>query len=340
VSKSADEAVSVYTDLRRRLAAIPGVIGVSMSEGALIGDGRSASTVLPVESDATDSVSVLGVGPGFLSTMQMPLVHGREIGEMDTRPGARPVVMVNESYARKFFGDADPSGRLLKAPRDSARIAALRFEVVGVARDMRYGRMVGDYPPVVFVPFSHFFFGDVRQLVFALRTSGDAASYERQVRQVVRDISPRMPVTRVATQVDLIGRLIAAPILLARLCATFALLALTIALVGLYGSVSYDVSRRMPEIGVRMALGARRGQIVRLVLGRVFVLAALGVALGVPAALYASTFARAYLFGVTSSDPVTIVAATGALLAAALMAAYAPARAAARLNPTLALRRD
>ena len=117
-------------------------------------------------------------------------------------------------------------------------------------------------------------------------------------------------------------------------------MALTIAIVGLYGSVAYDVSRRTPEIGVRMALGASRGHIVRLVLGNVVLLAAAGIALGVPAALVASTFARAYLFGVTSRDPLTIVLAVGVLLTAALMAAYSPARTAARLDPTLALRRE
>jgi ABC-type antimicrobial peptide transport system permease subunit len=162
--------------------------------------------------------------------------------------------------------------------------------------------------------------------------------YEKPVRQIVHDASARIPITRVATQASLIDRVIATPILLTRLCVTFALLALAIAVVGLYGSVAYDVSRRTPEIGVRMALGATRGQIVRLVLGNVFVLAAAGLVLGVPAALVASTFARTYLFGVTSRDPVTMVAATAVLLAAALAAAWVPARAAARIDPTSALR--
>jgi ABC-type lipoprotein release transport system permease subunit len=177
-------------------------------------------------------------------------------------------------------------------------------------------------------------------MVFEIRTTSDPLSHEKTVRQIVHEAHSRIPVTRVATQTNLIDRVIATPILLTRLCVTFAILALTIAVVGLYGRVAYDVSRRTPEIGVRIALGARRGQIVHLVLGNIFVLAAAGVVLGVPGALFASSFARAYLFGVTSRDPVTIVGATGVLLGAALVAAYGPARAAARLDPASALRRE
>ncbi|HEX7778898.1 MAG TPA: ABC transporter permease, partial [Vicinamibacterales bacterium] len=335
-----DGAITIYDDLRRRFAAMPGVAAVGMSESALMGDGTSATTVVPAGSRLTDSVSILNVGAGFLATMEVPLARGREIGEIDTRPGAKPVVVVSEAYARAYFGDANPLGQLVTIPNDSARVAALGFEIVGVARDVRYGNLLVERPQVVYIPFSHVIFDQLGEMVFVIRTTSDPFSYEKPVRQIVHDASSRIPVTRVATQTSLIGRVISTPILLTRLCVTFAILALVIAVVGLYGSVAYDVSRRMPEIGVRVALGARRGQIVRLVLGNVFVLAVAGVALGVPGALLASTFAKAYLFGVTDRDPLTIVGAIGVLLGAALLAAYAPARAAARLDPTLALRRE
>ena len=335
-----DRAIAIYGDLRRQFAAIPGVEAAGISEGALLGDGTSMTTVVPVGRKPDDSVLVLNVGAGFLGVMQVPLASGREIDEHDSRAGATPVVVVSEAYARAYFGDANPLGQFVRIPNDSARVAALRFEIVGVARDVRYGRLLLEHPPVVYVPFGHRIFDVLHPMVFAIRTSSDPSSYEQTVRQIVHGASSRIPITRVATQASLIDRLIATPILLTRLCVTFAVLALTIAVVGLYGRVAYDVARRTPEIGVRMALGARRGQIVRLVLGNVFVLAAAGVVLGVPGALFAATFAEAYLFGVTSRDPVTLVAATGVLVLATLIAAYAPARAAARLDPTSALRRE
>jgi hypothetical protein len=319
---------------------MPGVVAVGLSESAIVGDGTSSATVVPAGQEPKDSVSILTIGAGFLGTMEVPLARGREIGDMDTRPGAKPVVVVSEAYARAYFGDANPIGQLVSIPGESARVGALGFEIVGVARDVRYGRLLVEHPRVVYIPFSHMIFDRLSEMVFEIRTTSDPLSHEKTVRQIVHEAHSRIPVTRVATQTNLIDRVIATPILLTRLCVTFAILALTIAVVGLYGRVAYDVSRRTPEIGVRIALGARRGQIVHLVLGNIFVLAAAGVVLGVPGALFASSFARAYLFGVTSRDPVTIVGATGVLLGAALVAAYGPARAAARLDPASALRRE
>jgi macrolide transport system ATP-binding/permease protein len=334
------EAITIYDDLRRRFAAMPGVVAAGMSERTLMGDGRSFTTVLPGGPHAKASVPYLNVGARFLTTMEVRLLKGREIDDNDTRPGAKPVAVVSDAYASKFFGDANPLGQRLSIPSDSAGVAPLGFEIVGVAADVRYGRLLVERPPLIYIPYSQMTSEGLNQTVFAIRTSADPSSYERSARAIVRGASSRIPVTRVATQSSLIDRVIATPILLTRLCATFAMLALTIAVIGLYGSVAYDVSRRTPEIGVRVALGAGRRQIVRLVLGNVVLLAAAGIVVGVPGALFASTFTKAYLYGVTERDPITLVAATAVLLGAALLAAYGPARAAARLDPTRALRQD
>jgi hypothetical protein len=313
---------------------------VGLSGSAIMGDGRSFTTVVPAGRKLEGSSAILEIGAGFFRTMAIPIVRGRDIDERDDHPGAAPVVVVSEAYARAAFGDQDALGQHVRIPNDSEAVARLDFEIVGIARDVRYGNLLREPRPIVFIPFSRAIFDNLREMVYVIRTKADPPGYERSVRQIVHETGPLIPVTRVATQARLIDRMIATPILLARLCVTFAVLALTIAVVGLYGSVAYDVSRRIPELGVRMALGASQRQVVRLVLGKVIVLAGAGVALGVPGALFAASFARTYLFGVTTRDPWTIAVAIGVLLAAALAAGYAPARVAARLDPALALKRE
>jgi predicted permease len=333
-------AAEIYRDLRSRFAAIPGVVAVSMSDSALMGDGRSGTTVVPVGIAPKDCCYTVSIGAGFFRTMEVPLARGRDLDETDERTGAKPVVVINESYAREYFGNANPLGQRLEIPSGPPKVAGLAFEIVGVARDVNYGRLVGERPAIVFVPFQHAVFGSLQAMVYEIRTSLAPADQEKAIRQIVHDVNARIPITRVAMQTGLIDRLIATPILLTRLCVTFAILALTMAVVGLYGSISYDVSRRTREIGVRMALGARRGQVVRLILGNVVVLAAIGIALGVIGALYASKVAQAYLYGVTPRDPMTVTGAILVLLTATCLASYAPARAAARLDPTQALRNE
>ncbi len=333
-------AIEIYRDLRRRFAAMPGVDTVGMSDMTLMGDGSSSTTVRPAGTEIKNSSDILNVGAGFFRAMEVSLVKGRGIEDDDVRPGAKPVVVVSEAYAQKYFGNVNVVGQRLEMPDDGPRVAALSFEIVGVARDVRYGRLLLERPTLVYVPFNHAIFGAVRDIVYEIRSNPAAGAQEQTIRQIVHDANSRIPITRVATQTALIDRQIATPILLTRLCTIFAALALTIAAVGLYGTVSYDVSRRTQEIGVRMALGARRAQVMRLVIGNVFVLAAFGIALGVPGALFASKFAETYLYGVTGRDPLTIAGAVGVLLVAALLASYVPARVAAGLNPTAALRRD
>ena len=331
-------AAQIYRDLRRRLSAQPEFVSVGMSDMPLLGDGSSSATVIPVGRASTGSSSVMHVGAGFLRTLEAAIIRGRDITEDDEKAGAKPVVVVSDAYARAHFGDENPLGQLLNIPGESPELARLNFEIVGVVRDLRYGRLLDERPRVVFVP-SRIFDGE-GHMVFAIRTHSDPMRYEQAVRQIVRETSSRIPITRVATQTSLIDRLIPAPILLTRLSVALAILALTIAVVGIYGNVAYDVSRRTREIGVRMALGARPAQVIWLVLGTVSVLATAGVAVGVPAALAASSIAESYLYGVTSRDPITIAGAIGVLLGAACLASYAPARVAAAMNPTAALRNE
>jgi ABC-type antimicrobial peptide transport system permease subunit len=177
-------------------------------------------------------------------------------------------------------------------------------------------------------------------MVYALRTSGDPLGYVEAARDVVRQADPRVPVSEVRSQAADVDRTIYQEILFARLCGAFAMLALVIACVGLYGTVSYGVARRTSEIGLRMALGARREGVVRMVLGEVAGLAAGGIVAGLAAAVAASKLVASFLYGLTPNDPLTLALAAAVLLTAALLAGYAPARRASRIDPMTALRRE
>ena len=177
-------------------------------------------------------------------------------------------------------------------------------------------------------------------MVFALRTAGDPLTYVNAVRDIVRRSDTRLPVADIRTQAAEIDRSINEETTLARLCTVFAVLALTIACVGLYGTVAYNVARRTSEIGIRMALGAQRGRLVWLVLREVLMLAGIGIAVSVPAALAASKLVESFLFGMKRNDPWALATAVATLLATALAAAYLPARKASRIDPMAALRHE
>lgn len=332
-----DEAIALFRGLRDRLAALPGVSSVGLSDNVLIGDGRSFTKVEPVGRDANESPVVLNVGGGLFSTMKLRLLKGRGIDERDDRPGALPVAVVDETYARTYFSGVEPVGQYLKVPGEP-KVSKLRFQVIGVAANARIGALTGDREPTVYFPFNAGVFGGVDHMVFVIRTAVDPLALSNAVRAVVHEANPNVPVARLVTQENLLDGTLNREILLAKLCTAFAFLALAIAVVGLYGTVLQDVSRRRAEIGIRMALGAQRTQVIVMVLREVLVVVAIGLVVGIPAAAGATTIAKAMLFGVTRSDPLTLAFATGLLVMTALVAGFVPARAAARINPTVALR--
>ena len=178
------------------------------------------------------------------------------------------------------------------------------------------------------------------RVTYALRTAGDPLRYVRSVHEIVREADSRIPVTNVVTQAAEIDRTISREITFAKLCTSFAVLALLTACVGLYGTMSYIVARQAGEIGIRMALGAQRGAVVWMVLRRVLLLAAVGLAISVPAALGASQLVKSFLFETQPNDPGTLALAGVVLLSAAILAGYAPARRASRIDPLAALRHE
>jgi len=189
----------------------------------------------------------------------------------------------------------------------------------------------------VFVAVSQF---SPDRVTYALRTAGDPLRYIRSVHEIVREADSRVPVTKVITQAAEIDRTISRELTFAKLCTGFAVLALLIACVGLYGTMSYSVARQVGEIGIRMALGAQRGAVVWMVLRRVLLLAAVGLAISVPAALSGTRLVKSFLFETQPNDPETLALAGVVLLSAALLAGYVPARRASRIDPLAALRHD
>ncbi len=329
-----ERVADFYAELRRRLNELPGVRNVTLSHASLLTAGRS----YPVNIDGrpTEGTRMLWAGPHYLTTMQIPIVRGREITESD-RQGTLPVVVVSERFATTNFGNADPLGRHLEVR--IGRVPVL-MEIVGVAAEARYGGLKRDVPPVVYVPYEQLQPSQLGGMTYAVRTETAPLRYVDLARQVVREADRRVPLTNIRTQAGEIDQTINQEIVFARLCSTFALLALTIACVGLYATMAYAVARRTSEIGLRMALGAGRPAVIWMVLREVCVLAAVGLAIAVPIALSTSHLVESFLFRMQPNDPRVLALAGAVLLIATLVAGYGPARRASRVDPMVALRHE
>jgi macrolide transport system ATP-binding/permease protein len=329
---------ALYADVRRRLTELPGVRDATLSHASLIRAGRSHPVT--VNGLRTEGTRILYTGPRFFTTMQIPMLRGREISEGD-RQGTTPVAVVSDLFAKTNFGDADPVGRHIEVG-GSMKVgdAPLVLEIVGVAATARYGGLKYEIPPVVYVPYAQIPPPLLREMTYALRTDGDPLRHVAAVRRIVHDADGRVPVTNLKTQAADIEQTINQEIVFARLCSAFALLALVIACVGLYATMAYAVARRTSEIGLRMALGAGRGVVIWMVLREVCVLAAVGLAIGVPTALGASRLIESFLFDMTPNDPHALALAAVILLTAAFVAGYGPARRASRVDPMIALRHE
>lgn len=328
------EITTFYANLRKRFEAIPGVTSASLSHASIISAGHAGKTIrsgLKIGAVSIDGANVLVAGPSYLATMQIPLLAGREFDERD-QASSLPVAMISERVARTYFGSENPIGRRITVPEEKRD-----FEIVGVTANVRVGSLKSGNPTTIFVPSTQI---PPEGMTYALRTSGDPLQYVRQVREIVRDTDSAIAVTDVVTQAGEIDRTISREITFARLCTGFALLALLTAGIGLYGTMSYTVTRQSGEIGIRMALGAQRGAMVWMVLRRVLVLLAIGLAISVPAAFGLARLVRSMLFGTQAFDPLVLAVTATVLLATAVLAGYAPARRASRVDPMIALRQE
>ncbi len=330
------EIVTFYADLRNRFESIPGVSSATLSQSSIINAARAGQAIsgpMKIGAITLDGARVMSIGPRFLTTMQIPILAGREIDDGD-QPGSRPVAVISERLARTYFGNENPVGRRITLPEEKRDL-----EIVGESANLRYGGLKNEEESAmtVFVAVSQF---SADRVTYALRTAGDPLRYVKSVHEIVREVDPRIPVTNVVTQAAEIDRTISREVTFAKLCTGFAVLALLIACVGLYGTLSYSVARQVGDIGIRMVLGAQRGALVWMVLRRVLILSAAGLAISVPVALSAFRLVKSFLFETQPNDPGTLALAGAVLLSAAILAGYAPARRASRIDPLAALRHE
>ena len=330
----------LYGELVRRAAALPGVATASLASfiplGA-VGDERGVlrdGTELARGHDAP-RVAYNRVSPRYFETMQIPLVRGREFTERDTR-GAPGVVIVNETLARRFWPGTDPLGQRLRLT--DVQVWGDRgppLEVVGVAKDVTY-RSYGEPPrPFMYLPLAQ----DVRSgAILHVRTTGDPRPVLAALRREVRAIDPELPVTDLATLDLRIGFTLTPQRVAARILGAAGTFALLLASFGLYGVVAYAAAQRSREIAVRLAVGATRGDVARLVARSALRLTAVGAAAGIPAAAVSTRVMTHMLYGVSGVDPWTYGGAAAVLALVTLAAAAGPARGAMRLPPAMALR--
>jgi len=333
------ELASLYQQVLERVSTVANVQSVSMATySPLSGSQRSSSIVISGSTNDQDSEPVVDdmlIGPNYARTLGIPLLRGREIEIRDTASGPR-VAVVNQTFVEKYFKDQNPIGRTFTFDDETDNGAPL--EIVGVIGDVKSADTRKPATPSVFRPILQIQDQSAYTVNIQIRTNGDPAAVTAPVRQMINQIDDKLPIYGVTTMHEQIAERHNQDRLSAQLVSFFGALALILACIGLYGVMAHGVARRTNEIGIRMALGAKGGNIAWMVLRETLVLVAVGLAIGVPAALLSARLIATQLFGLSPTDPLTLIAAAVVLTVVALLAGYVPARRASRVDPLTALR--
>ncbi len=333
-----DKQEPFYRELVRRVESLPGV--------------RSASSIIPlpfngdafiisfetegrpVEKGNQPSADFFAIEEGYFKTLGVSMLKGREFTERDNKT-APPVIIVNQAFAKKFFPGEDPIGKRIKPGISTNSDEPAMREIVGVVSDVRNRNLssevrAGYFMPVPQMPFN--------QMTLIVRTENDPHSLITAVQNEVHAMDQEVPVFSIKTMDEYISATVATPRFNATLLVIFAAVALVLTIVGLYGVMSYSVAQRTNEIGIRMALGAQTGDVLRLIVSQGFKLVLIGLGIGLVGAFALMRVIASLLFGVTTKDPLTFAAVAVLLALVALLACYIPARRATRLDPLHALR--
>jgi predicted permease len=331
---------NLYRRIFDRLEAVAGLSDVTFSRNALLSGSLSGREVYLTETATSadgssrelEEMRIHHVRENFFGVMEIPLLLGRSLTPQDDERAPR-VVVVNQALAQIISSNESVLGKRFGfTPAKPTEI-----EIVGVVADAKYGSVRDESPPTIYVPWSQEL-GSVGGMTFAVRPTGDPASLVPAIRQAVREVDPDLPVTGVKTQVEQANELLRNERLFTRLLSLFGLLALLLAAIGLYGVMAYAVTQRTKEIGIRMALGAQRHNVLKLVLSQGMTLTLIGVVLGTAGAIAVTRLLKGVLFGISPTDPLTFISIASLLAAVATLASYVPARRATKVDPLVALR--
>jgi putative ABC transport system permease protein len=322
-----------------RIKALPGVISAGAVDVLPLGGGvRGATFVIEGRptgpNEAPPHSDIRTIAPGYFQTMKIPLLKGRDFTEQDNADG-RNVAMIDETLAQLYWPGEDPIGKRLDLQFADNR-AGWR-EIVGVVGRVKHKGLGAEYKGQIFYPLAQ---GRNLGMYLAARTTTDPLSLVSAVRGAIRAVDPELPIHRVMTMEQVVADVMAQPRLTMQLLGAFAVLALVLAAVGIYGVLSYAVTQRTHEIGIRLALGAGQQDVLKLVVKRGMLLTLLGALLGLTASFVLTRLIQTLLFDVSALDPLTFIAVALLLAGVALIACYIPARRATKVDPLTSLRHD
>jgi predicted permease len=328
--------LALYQRILEKVRTVPGVHGATLSnKGMFAGDSGDHLTIegSPVTNPDELASTWTLVGPNYFSTVGIPLLRGREIDAADAAH-ATQVCVINQAFARRFYPNSDPIGKHI---RDEYPTTRETYEIVGIVGDARENGLTSRVRPRFYATLFHPI-GTVWAVTLLLNATGEPGSVVPGVRRALAEVDRALPVLNVRTVVEQIDRRLIAQRLIAELAAFFGSVALLLAAIGLYGVMSYSMTRRTSEIGIRMALGASIRSVLWMVLRETLLLVAIGVAIGLPCALASGRLIASKLFGLTPADPSTIALAIAIIFTATALAGYIPARRASKIDPMTALR--
>ena len=332
------DVLEYYRQLQQRLSALPGVRSVAYAQFGPVGDGRSSSFVyIPgyntMEKRAEYSRAI--VGPHYFETLGIPITRGRALGVQDTK-AAKHVIAVNQAFVKTYLHGDDPIGMQLVLGDKRNPNAC---EIVGVIRNVKYGSVREDVPPTIYIPLDQMSYVPAQASFLLLADASDNTLFA-EVNHAALALNPNVPVVRFRSEASVVKQNLFLEQTFASLSSAFAAIGLLLACIGLYGTIAYTVAQRTGEIGIRMALGAARETITRMILGETLRIVIGGIFVGIPTTLIVTRLLRSQLYHLSPYDTATLVAAVISLAAVSIVSALLPARKASKIDPLTALRHE